>query len=56
MSGCMKQNNLETHQRLVQLIEEEAILINNSDGAQKHRHQLILGFLIQLQIISSKEL
>lgn len=51
-----KSSELETHQRLVQLIEEEAILIDSSEGEIKNRHQLILSFLIQLQIISSKEL
>lgn len=52
----VKSSELEVHQRLVQLIEEEALIVNTTKGERKSRHQLILGFLIQLQIISSKEL
>lgn len=52
----LKNSELEVHQRLVQLIEEEAVLIDSTTGKIKDRHKLILTFLIQLQIISSKEL
>lgn len=51
-----KSTKLEDHQRLVKLISEEAEIINKAKGKRKDRHTLILTFLIELQMLSSKEL
>lgn len=51
-----KSSELEVHQRLVKLIGEEAEIITTAKGLRKDRHELILTFLIELQIISAKGL
>ena len=48
---------LEVHTRLVNLIMEEAELLRKAKSKrEKERHNLILGFLIDLQCLTSKEL
>jgi len=41
---------------LVKLIEEEAEIASSAKGDTKDRHKIILGFLIQLQVLTAKEL
>lgn len=50
-------HELETHQKLVRIIEEEAQLIKTLvECREKQKHLDILNFLIELQIRSSKEM
>lgn len=49
-------SKLETHQQLVKVIEDEATIVFSATGARKEHHKQVLRFLIQLQIISAKDL
>ncbi len=53
MNACA----IEKHQRLVKLISDESTILENSHFPnERKRHSLILEFLVELQIIKSKEL
>lgn len=53
----LKSSVLEAHQRLVELISEESVALEKEiDIKKKNRHVEIIDFLIELQILSSKEI
>jgi len=56
-SQVIRSSEVEVHKRLVQLISEESdILEKVKCPNRRKRHKLILGFLIELQCISSRSL
>jgi len=59
MVGYMKTKSeeLNGHKRLIQLISEESTLIEKeTDQHKRNRHMEIIGFLVELQSITSQRL
>jgi hypothetical protein len=49
-------SELEVHQKLIQLIEYESLLINKLTSDKRVLHENILNSLIDLQMMSSRSL